>query len=269
MPDMNKLKKLFRTAAFLIAVFTATQAAAVAQSIELNYDFRGGALGWTADFAGYSPAYNTSGIYELTAGIRYMPRKLTYVPRRGFYIQGHSRSPGLIMFLKRRLTAADGIIAGQSYRIEYLVKLASNAATGCAGIGGSPGESVFLRAGASQIEPLALQQNGGLDLNIDLNTATSPAGNVANGIDCEIASPVFPFALFQRSAQHPTVTANANGELWLFVGTGSGFEGLTRLYYQSIRVNLVPVSSGAKSPEIRIAGKAIRGGFSSMSASSF
>jgi len=240
---MNKLKRLFRSAAFLIAVLIATQIAAVAQAIELDFDFRGGALGWSADFAGYHPAYNPNGFYELASGIRYMPRKLTQVPRRGFYIQGISRSPGLIMFLKRRLTAADGIVAGQSYRLEYVFDMASNSPTGCAGIGGPPGESVHLRAGGSPIEPLAvILPNGGLQLNIDLNTATSEAGDVANGIDCEIASPAFPFALFQRSAQHANVTANANGELWLFTGTGSGFEGMTRLYFQSIRVTLTPVT---------------------------
>jgi hypothetical protein len=240
---MSKLKPLFRTAVFFIVVFSAAQVKVAAQVIELDYNFRYGALNWTADFAGYHPAYNTNGFYELFSGVRFMPRKLTILPRRGFYIQGTSYSPGLIMFLKRRLTAADGIIAGQSYRIDYAVTLASNAPTGCGGIGGPPGESVILRAGASPIEPLAVTlPNGGLDLNIDLNTATSPAGDVANGIDCESASPAFPFALFQRSTQHPTATAGANGELWLFVGTGSGFEGMTRLYYQSIRATLTPIA---------------------------
>lgn len=153
------------------------------------------------------------------------------------------------MFLKRRLTAQDGIIAGQTYRIEYVITLASNAATGCIGIGGAPGEDVFLKSGASSIEPLAvLQPNGWLRMNVDKGesstggTAASVAGNIANGIPCEQASPFFPFAWIQRSHTHTTnVAANSNGELWLLVGTDSGFEGLTRLYYQRIRVRLTPV----------------------------
>ncbi len=244
---MNKLKKLFRTAVFFTAVFTATQAAVVAQAIELNYDFRRDTLGWTADFADYPPNIGTG--YQLDARLRFMPRKLTRLPRQGFYIQGINRSADLFMFLKRRLAVEDGIVAGQTYRIEYVVTLASNAASGCIGIGGAPGESVFLKAGASSIEPLAvLQPNGWLRMNVDKGnqsqggTAASVAGNIANGIDCEQASPYYPFALIQRSHQHTTnVTANANGELWLLVGTDSGFEGLTRLYYQSMRVKLIPV----------------------------
>lgn len=243
---MNKLKKMFRSAIFFILVFTATQVAVVAQTIELNYDFHRGTLGWTADFADYPPNIGTG--YELDARLRFMPRKLTRLPRQGFYIQGHNRSADLFMYLKRRLRVEDGIVASQTYRIEYVITLASNAATGCVGIGGAPGESVFLKAGASPIEPLAvLQSNGWLRMNVDKGNqsqggaAASVAGNIANGIDCEQASPYYPFALIQRSHQHTTnVTANANGELWLLVGTDSGFEGLTRLYYQSIRVKLIP-----------------------------
>lgn len=245
---MNKLKKRFRTVVFFIAVFIAAQAAVIAQAVELDYDFRrGSTLGWTAGFADYPPNIGTG--YELDAKLRFMPRKLTRVPKRGFYIQGHNRSADLFMFLKRRLTTADGIVAGQTYRIEYVITLASNAPSRCGGIGGPPGESVFLKAGASSIEPLAvLQPNGYLRMNVDKGnqiqsgTAASVAGNIANGIPCEQALPYYPFALIQRPHQHTSnVTANANGELWLLVGTDSGFEGLTRLYYQSIRVKLIPV----------------------------
>ncbi len=244
---MNKLENLFRAAVFFIAVFTATQTVAVAQTIQLDYNFRGGTLGWMAGFADYPP--NIGHGYELDARIRFMPRKLTRVPRRGFYIQGHNRSADLFMFLKRRLAVGDGIAPGQTYRVEYVITLASNAASGCGGIGGAPGESVFLKVGASSIEPLAvLQSNGYLRMNVDIGNqsnsgaAASVAGNIANGIPCEQASPYYPFALIQRSHQHTTnVTADANGELWLLVGTDSGFEGLTRLYYQSIRVKLIPV----------------------------
>lgn len=241
-------KKSLRAAVFSILVFTAMQTAVAAQVIEFDYNFRGGTLGWTAGFADYPPATDPNGsLYELFAGLRFMPRKLTRLPRRGFYIQGHNRSDDLFMFLKRRLATEDGIAPGQTYRIEYVITLASNAATGCAGIGGAPGESVFLKAGASPIEPLAvLQSNGYLRMNVDKEgangSAASGAGNIANGIPCEQASPYYPFALIERSHQHTTdVTANTNGELWLLVGTDSGFEGLTRLYYQSIRVKLIPV----------------------------
>ncbi len=248
-----KFGKFFRIF-FLLPVFSfvfITPVFTQNNIVEIEYNFKSGSSGWTADFADYNPATNDSGFYELYNGIRLMPRKLTYVSRRGFYIQGHNRSDDLFMFLKRRLTVADGIAAGQTYRIEYVITLASNAPSGCGGIGGPPGESVFLKAGASSVEPLAvLQPSGNLRMNVDKGnqsqsgTAASVAGNIANGIPCSAALPFLPFASIQRSHRHPTnVTANVNGELWLLVGTDSGFEGITRLYYQSIRVKLAPVQN--------------------------
>ncbi|HXG84811.1 MAG TPA: hypothetical protein VNI84_12380 [Pyrinomonadaceae bacterium] len=246
---MNKLKRLFFTAGFLFAIIIVTQTAA-AQTIELNYNFRAGALGWTAGFADYPPATD-NGFYELNAGLRFMPRKLTHVPQRGFYIQGNNHSDDLFMFLKRRLTTEDRIVAGQSYLVEYVVTFASNAPSFCVGVGGLPGEGVYLKVGASPIEPLAvLQPNGDLRMNVDKGdqsrggTAASVAKNIANGIACEQAQPYYPFALIERAHQHTTdVKVNANGELWLLVGTDSGFESLTRLFYQSIRVKLIPLQS--------------------------
>ena len=232
---------------FVFLFVLAASVSAQNNTVEIEYNFQSGAQGWTAGFADYSPNVGTG--YELDAGIRLMPRKLTRMPRRGFYVQGHNRSADLFMFLKRRLAGEDGIVANRAYRVEYVITLASNAASNCVGIGGAPGESVFLKAGASGVEPLAvLQSNGYLRMNVDKGNqsqsgaAASVAGNTANGIPCEQAFPTLPFALIQRSHQHPnSVTANANGELWLLIGTDSGFEGLTKLYYQNIRVKLLPV----------------------------
>jgi len=214
----------------------------IAQTIDLDFNFRRGPLGWTSDFSSYPPYTNENGIYQLASGPRYTPRKLTHVPIRSYYVQGNNRSGALVMFMKRRMTTSDGIVAGQSYRLEYDLTLAGDAPKHCVGIGAPPGEGVYLRVGGSTIEPIpVLQPNRFLELNIDLWTATSAAGDIVNGFECEWAYPVFPFNSFQRSAQHQSVTAGPNGELWLFVGTKSLFEGLTRLYYQDIRVRLIPV----------------------------
>lgn len=245
-----KFRKSFQITFLLTFSFVfITSVFAQNNAVEIEYNFKSGSLGWTADFADYPPNIGTG--YDLAAGIRLMPRKLTRVPRRGFYFQGNNHSADLFMFLKRHLGVEDGIVAGRAYRIEYVITFASDAPSGCVGIGGAPGESVYLKAGASSVEPLAvLQSNGYLRMNVDKGnqsqggTAASSAGNIANGIPCEKALPYLPFASIVRSHQHTTdVTANANGELWLLVGTDAGFEGRTRLYYQSIRVKLVPVSS--------------------------
>jgi hypothetical protein len=227
----------------LILVF-ASSVLAQNNPIEINYDFHQGDLGWTADFAEYSQSGAAS--YQLFAGIRYMPRKLTRTAQRGFYIQGNNNSAALAMYLKRRLGAAEGIVAGRSYQIQFVINFASNAPTGCVGVGSPPGEGVRLLAGASAIEPMSVLQNGGWTINLgrDIYLPKGPwiAGDIANGVDCEIAFPYLSFVLVQRQHQF-SATANANGELWLLVGTSSGFEAMTRLYYKNIQVRLTPVQN--------------------------
>lgn len=50
------------------------------------------------------------------------------------------------------------------------------------------------------------------------------------------------YVSLKRQHEHEyTVTASPDGELWLLVGTDSGFEGLTGIYYQRIAVTLNPV----------------------------
>jgi hypothetical protein len=166
MISKSKIRNFFRFTVFVIVFFIVGKTVVVAQSgantIELNYDFHHGTSDWTAGFADYPASTDPNGsLYELFAGSRYMPRKLTRVPKPGFYIQGHNRSDDLFMYLKRRLRVEDGIVAGQTYQIQFVITLASNAPTGCAGIGGAPGEGVVLKAGATSVEPLSvLQPNG-------------------------------------------------------------------------------------------------------------
>jgi hypothetical protein len=73
--------------------------------------------------------------------------------------------------------------------------------------------------------------------------AASLVGTIGNGIPCEEA-PADPayVSLHRAHIQEVLVTANAAGELWLLIGTDSGFEGTSALYYQRVEVKLVPVS---------------------------
>jgi hypothetical protein len=216
-------------------------------ALTFEFDFRDGALGWDAGFAEYAPGMEM----QLEAAIGQLPAELE-TDGTGFYLQGMNRSDDLFMFLKRGLGPDDGLVTGQAYRLSFTIVFASNAPSGCFGIGGAPGESVFLKAGASPVEPEVF-----LDpdqyyyvMNVDKgagNTgggeAATLAGHIANGLPCEevdLQDP--PYVSVERQHEHEyTVTAGPEGQLWLLVGTDSGFEGLTGIYYQSIAVTLEPV----------------------------
>ena len=81
--------------------------------ITVSYDFRNGAQGWQAGFADYPPATD-NGFYELKAEIRSLPPELG-INGTGFFIQGNNHSDDLFMFLKRRLSSEDGIVAGRTF----------------------------------------------------------------------------------------------------------------------------------------------------------
>ena len=249
--DSRQTLVVFRRLIVTLAVFISFTLICFAQvtpaTVSVSFDFRNGALGWQAGFADYPPTTDKNGFYQLLAEVRTLPPELG-VNGTGFYIQGNYHSDDLFMFIKRRLNSDDGIVAGQTYQISYTLVFASSVQSGCVGVGGSP--AVTLKAGASPAEPIALfdsspliswlRMNVGKDPNQG-NIAASPTGTIANGIPCGSAQN--SYVSIQRTHQHTSlVNANANGELWLLIGTDSGFEGLTALYYQRIDVTLTPVS---------------------------
>lgn len=208
-------------------------------AIEVRSDFSNGAEGWSSGFTDFSLITADLG---LIAGIRPMPESLG-VDSTGYYIQGMNRSDDLFMFLTRRLTAQEQIEPNTNYFLEYEIQFASDAPSGAIGIGGAPGESVFVKAGGSSIQPIALIDiDGEVAINIDKGNQSAGGkdvgvvGNVANGRDAE--EPV-EYTLLTLVYQHATpITADAHGNLWLVVGTDSGFEGTTALYYKRVDVKL-------------------------------
>lgn len=209
--------------------------------LQLRYDFSNGASGWLAGFSDYSLV---NGDMHFLAELRPIPDELGAEPRRGFLLQGMNRSDDMFMFLKKALHAKDGLKPNQRYALSLEIVLASNAQTGCIGAGGAPGEGVYLKAGASAIEPVSFLGAGQhLELNIDKGYQSlggadaGVAGDIANGEPCEATGK--RYVRIRRVYDHDRpVSTDDRGQLWLIVGTDSAFEGLTALYYESITVRL-------------------------------
>jgi hypothetical protein len=218
-----------------------------ASALNFTFNFQNGAEGFQAGFADY-PA-GEEAFYELKSGVQQLPAEVG--TGTGFYLSGNNHSDDLFMFIERALTAAEGIVPNQSYTVSFEITFASDAPTGCGGIGGAPGESVYLKGGASGTNPESVNVDGVMTLNVDKGqqsqggTAASVTGDVANGIACDVAmqNPTLPYASVTRTHTHTaTVKADANGNLHVIVGTDSGFEGTTNIYFQQVKVSLTPVS---------------------------
>lgn len=204
------------------------------QDKAFNFDFNSGAHGWTAGFSDY-PADNAA-TYQLESGIRALPGAAA---KKGYFLSGINRSDDLFMFLKNQFS---GLEPSTKYYARVRLTFLSNAGVDCAGVGGAPGESVYLKFGYGDKEP----KQEGYYLNLDKGqqsqsgTQAKVIGNVAVK---EAACDGSKFA--EKTVQTTTneripLYSDGQGRVWVFVGTDSGYEGLTTLYYKSIEIALEP-----------------------------
>ena len=205
-------------------------------------DFSSGQHGWTAGFADYPVGEEAS--YELKSDYRGLPAPLNR-SQNALYISGNNHSDDLFMYWKGKIV---GLSPNTTYRTHFELEFATNTPSGCIGVGGSPGESVYVKAGASDIEPEALDMGGFYQMNIDKGNQSTGGenavvlGDVANSQPCGGAAPQWELKQLASGADAVVVTTDGEGSVWLFMGTDSGFEATTSLYYTWLEVTFEPVS---------------------------
>ncbi len=208
----------------------------------IDFDFDEGPLGFVAGFADYPPTHEE--IYELTSGHRALPAPLE--SQSGLYISGVNRSDDLFMFFKGPI---DGLAPGASYGVEVSVEIATSTPAGCFGVGGAPGESVWIKAGVTAEEPVATMDDSYLRMNIDIGSQSNSGtqavvlGNVANSRQCEQARE-WELKGLESESTLAGISVPADGRVWLLIGVDSGFESRTEVYFTRAVVTLVPGSGG-------------------------
>jgi hypothetical protein len=207
---------------------------------EFTYDFEEDEQGWVAGFADLPANYDEE-FYQLESSWQELPSGLG---GHGITMQGHNHSDDLFMFLKVQV---EGLKPDTAYDAIFAIDLASNIPEGMMGIGGSPGESVYVKAGATMTEPLVVEDASGyLRMNIDKGNQAEEGedminlGNIANpNLDPETADgSTYAIMDLDSEGQRFTVTSDGDGKLWIIAGTDSGFEGPTTVYYDRITVEL-------------------------------
>src|SRR3989337_2943870 len=137
-----------------------------------SFDFNQSQDGWEADFTDLHSYLDDTSFYQLRFEYTNLPSNLG--DRKSLMLSGNNHSDDLFMFIKGKVT---GLIPNTSYNVVFEVELASNAPAGSVGAGGSPGESVYLKAGASGIEPKKIAQSDKYVLNIDKGNQSTPGEN--------------------------------------------------------------------------------------------
>ena len=200
------------------------------ESIQITSDFNSDMDGWKADFADYP--VDEEPFYELVYEISPLPEPLDG-EQNSLKQSGKNRSDDLFMFVKKKIT---GFEPNRNYDVTFNLEFATNAPNDSFGAGGSPASSVYIKAGATTEEPE--KEIDSMDMyimNIDKgNQATEGEdminlGNFSNGLDDDT------YALKNLENKDPfTIQADGKGELWVIIGTDSGYEATTTIYYNKI-----------------------------------
>ena len=156
-------------------------------------------------------------------------------------LSGNNHSDALQMWLVKQLS---GLAPGSKYSIENEVELASKYPDGSVGIGGSPGNSVHLVSKFST-KGYTLEKKKGSNVELILTKTESVPESVMNidlG-DVSIPSEEYIYQLITRkkTSEANMVMTDKDGKLWAVVGTWSGFEGISTLYYTRIKLTLTKV----------------------------
>lgn len=205
----------------------------------LAYDFATGASGWAVAFADHPVAKDTD--WRLTGGPRALPATLG--GRSALFVSGENHSDDLFAYVTRQ---ADGLAPSTRYRVRFRLELATRAPAGCSGVGGSPGESQYVKAGAAGEAVEHDVVEGDYRLSVDKGNQAAGGANAlvlgTLGITASLCNDLRWGAKALDSGDRTLdVTSDAAGRVWLFAGVDSGFEGTVEYYVTAFRATFEPV----------------------------
>jgi hypothetical protein len=222
----------------LSAVLALASGCSDAKSLGYDFQFSRGPQGWEELFADYPAGQDAA--FDLVAGHRPLPAPLD-TSRDALYIAGRNVSDDLWMQFKTEVA----LPPDTSYRVTFRVEIATDVPGGCGGVGGSPGEDVTVKAGVSLIEPAREPDSiGWWRLNIDKGQQTQGGedmvviGDLANSRDCDQG---FEWERKPLSGPPMMFTTDSTGRAWLSVGTDSGFEARSAVYYTQFVALFKPI----------------------------
>ena len=192
--------------------------------------------GWQGAYADYDAATEPTDVVWQT---RALPAPLS---GNAYFTGGTNRSDDLFIYSKKKFS---GYKPSSQYKVSFDIEIVTNQSSGCFGVGGAPGESVYVVAGAAPTEPKTVLSGGSYVVNLDRGNQATPGpasqvlGNVANSVpDC---GPQVYQAKILKSTAPLMVKSDASGAIWVYFGIDSGFEAKSTVFYKSIKVSVDPL----------------------------
>ncbi|MBS0615347.1 MAG: hypothetical protein JSR58_02190 [Verrucomicrobia bacterium] len=199
----------------------------------LDFSFAQDNAGWVGEFSDFHLGSEVD--YELEWGWVNVPE----MNSKAMFLSGNNHSDDLFMFIKRSLT---DLKPNTAYNLFFTVDIVADVPVGHnAGIGGSPGGSVFFKVGASPIEPQRLLKDNFYYLNVDKGNQGQGGKNAIVVGNLQRTAPTGRFYPKEFKNTMPlSMTTDSEGKLWIFLGTDSGYEGSTTYFITKVSVQLEP-----------------------------
>lgn len=165
------------------------------------------------------------------SGIRVIP---DLVDKKGYLLEGINLDDDLFMYVS---TKYSNLRPNTNYQVNFKkIEFATNEPTGRVGAGGSP--AVHVKAGASTEKPEPQIIDRYYRMNIDHGNQGSEGqntvimGNFAK--DSTNNTSDYEIKVLEPLKKYKIAKTNSDGELWIFVGTESGFQSSkTAIYFTS------------------------------------
>ena len=215
------------------------------QSLLLTYDFSESAQGFSIDTADHYVEHQLNN--KITSEMADLPSPYEY--RKGIMFQWDNYSDDMKGFIKKKIT---GLNANSQFQVDFNVDVLTFMSDACGGIGGSPGESVRVKAALLVEEPVKSIESHYIydvlyqEYVISIDDGQSGGddvvvlGHIGLPIPCDddfFANHVWEIKPLSND-ENFFITTNSNGEAWIYVSIDSGFEGRSTFYLAEVELSI-------------------------------
>ena len=207
------------------------------ENSERNYTFDFNKIGtenWKSLFSDYP--VGKEDFYELIFEHSALPEPLD-TNLMSLKISGNNHSDDLLSVIYRKF---DDLQPNKKYLVTFDIDFASRAVKGGLGSGGSPDLSIGA-GGISFVPENTIDNRNYYQPNFESRLQSGLSNEVFKVLGKIGGSDSYPpsFTLLNRNNLEAPIEieTNSEGEAWLMIATDSGFEGVTTLYYKSIKIS--------------------------------
>lgn len=179
------------------------------------------------------------GDYNVVTQIAQIPD----IESKGYKLAGSNHSDDMFLYTYLEIDA----LPDTQYRADLTFDLATSVPAGMMGVGGSPGSSIYIKAGVIDQMPQVLVDDTLLESYLRMNIDHGSQSN--SGTDMEVVGNAekpedqtddrYILKPFQYSTE---VISDTHGKLYLIIGLDSGFEGVMEFYVDNVHLTLTPTT---------------------------